>query len=165
MTIAVSSMHQRKLLMTIVGLHPIKYSELKISFKRGDKMSSWLNDIASISRVLTKPKDTIQLTGWKQGQVFNSKSGCTCAMHLCCYEAKRPNLKLKTRPKRLLGYLPLAFELPAEPGQSFRRFWGKFFGRSRHWPFERGREGRTRSGVKVVRLFFPLHHWRCGKLS
>ncbi len=27
-------------------------------------------------------------------------------MHLCCYEAKRPNLKLQTRPKQLLGSLP-----------------------------------------------------------
>jgi hypothetical protein len=26
---------------------------------------------------------------------------------------KQPNLKLKTRPKQLLGYLPLAFELPS----------------------------------------------------
>ncbi len=32
-----------------------------------------------------------------------------CAMYLCCHEAKRPNLKLKTRSKQLLGYLPLAF--------------------------------------------------------
>ncbi len=29
-----------------------------------------------------------------------------CAMHLCCYEAKRPNLKLQTRPKQLLVSLP-----------------------------------------------------------
>ncbi len=35
-----------------------------------------------------------------------------CAMHLFCYEAKQPNLKLKTRAKQLLGALPLAFELP-----------------------------------------------------
>ncbi len=34
-----------------------------------------------------------------------------CAMHLCFYEAKWPNLKLKTRLKQLLGYLPLAFAL------------------------------------------------------
>ncbi len=30
----------------------------------------------------------------------------------CIDFAKRPNLKLKTRPKPLLGSLPLAFELP-----------------------------------------------------
>jgi hypothetical protein len=28
---------------------------------------------------------------------------------LCCYEAKRHNLKLKTVPKQLLGSIPLAF--------------------------------------------------------
>jgi hypothetical protein len=33
------------------------------------------------------------------------------AMHLSCHEAKRHNLKLKTLPKQLLGYLPLAFAL------------------------------------------------------
>ncbi len=30
----------------------------------------------------------------------------------CTHFVKRPNLKLKTRPKQLLGSLPLAFELP-----------------------------------------------------
>jgi hypothetical protein len=25
-------------------------------------------------------------------------------MHLCCHEAKQPNLMLKTQPKQLLGY-------------------------------------------------------------
>jgi hypothetical protein len=33
-------------------------------------------------------------------------------MHLFCYEAKQPNLKLKTWPEQLLGYLLLAFALP-----------------------------------------------------
>jgi hypothetical protein len=38
---------------------------------------------------------------------FNSRSGCIGAMPLCCCEAKRPNLKLKSWPKKqLLGYLP-----------------------------------------------------------
>ncbi len=35
-------------------------------------------------------------------------------MHLLCYEAKQPNLKMKTRPKQLLGSLPLAFALPVQ---------------------------------------------------
>ncbi len=34
-------------------------------------------------------------------------------MHLCCYEAKRPNFELKTWPKQLLGSLLLAFALPS----------------------------------------------------
>jgi hypothetical protein len=37
------------------------------------------------------------------GQVFNSRSGCMCAAHLLYPKAKRPNLKLKTRPKQLIG--------------------------------------------------------------
>jgi hypothetical protein len=57
--------------------------------------------------------DKLQLTGQNLGQFFNSRSGCMCAMHLCSYEAKQPNLKLKTQPKQRLGSLPLAFTLPA----------------------------------------------------
>jgi hypothetical protein len=30
----------------------------------------------------------------------------------CTHFVKQPNLKLKTWPKQLLGFLPLAFELP-----------------------------------------------------
>jgi hypothetical protein len=33
-------------------------------------------------------------------------------MNLVCFEAKRSDLKLKTQPKQLLGYLHLAFSLP-----------------------------------------------------
>jgi hypothetical protein len=54
--------------------------------------------------------DNLQLAGRYLGRVFNSKSGCMCPKHLFCYEAKQPNLKLKTRPK-LLGTLP-SFRAP-----------------------------------------------------
>ncbi len=57
--------------------------------------------------------DKHQLTGQNLGRDFNSRSSCMCAQNLCCYEAKQPNLKLKTRPKQLLGSLPLATALPA----------------------------------------------------
>ncbi len=56
--------------------------------------------------------DNLQLTGWNMGRVFHSRSGCMCTKHLCCYEAKQPNLKLKTWPKQPLGSLALAFALP-----------------------------------------------------
>ncbi len=36
---------------------------------------------------------------------FNSRSGYVHAMHLSCYGAKLSNLKLKTQPKQLLGFL------------------------------------------------------------
>jgi len=35
-----------------------------------------------------------------------------CAMHLCSYEAKWPNLELETQAEQLLGSLPLAFAFP-----------------------------------------------------
>ncbi len=56
--------------------------------------------------------EKLQSTGWNLGWVFNSRSGCMCAMHWCCYEAKQSSLKLKTHPKQLLGYLCLASALP-----------------------------------------------------
>ncbi len=51
--------------------------------------------------------DKFQLTGQNLGPVFNSRSSC---MLLRCYEAKRPNLKLKTRPKQF--YLALNLTKP-----------------------------------------------------
>jgi hypothetical protein len=46
---------------------------------------------------------TMQSTGLaKQGQVFNSRSGCKQSTHLLCYEAKLSDLKLNTRPMQLL---------------------------------------------------------------
>ncbi len=56
--------------------------------------------------------DKLQLTGQNLGRVFNSRSDCMSAMHLFFYEAKQLYLKLKTQPKQLLGYFPLAFGLP-----------------------------------------------------
>ncbi len=55
----------------------------------------------------------LQLIGRNLGRVFNSRSGCMCSIHLCCYEAKQHSLKLKTRPKQLLGSILLAFVLPS----------------------------------------------------
>jgi hypothetical protein len=34
------------------------------------------------------------------------------AEHILCYQVKLPNLRLKTRPKQLLGSLPLVIALP-----------------------------------------------------
>jgi hypothetical protein len=45
------------------------------------------------------------------GRVINSRLGRACICHAVAYVTKQPNLKLKTRPKQLLGYLPLAFVL------------------------------------------------------
>ncbi len=56
--------------------------------------------------------DKLQLAGQNLGRVFNSRSGCVCDMQLSCFETKLPNLMLKTRPKQLLGSLPLDIALP-----------------------------------------------------
>jgi hypothetical protein len=52
-------------------------------------------------------------SGLNLGRAFNSRRVCSSAMYFRCYEAKLPNLKLKTQPKQLLGSLPLAFALPS----------------------------------------------------
>jgi hypothetical protein len=54
----------------------------------------------------------------KAGPNFQTRSGCMCATHFCCYEAKWPNLKLKIRPKQLLDSFLLSFVLPMEPSLS-----------------------------------------------
>ncbi len=57
--------------------------------------------------------DKLWLTGRALGQVFNFRSGCMChSMHLWPGVAKQLNLELKTRPKQLLGSLPLVIALP-----------------------------------------------------
>jgi hypothetical protein len=43
---------------------------------------------------------------------YNFRNGRGHAVHFLCYRVKLPNLKLKTRPKQLLGYLPLDIVLP-----------------------------------------------------
>jgi len=48
----------------------------------------------------------ISLTGRNQVRVFNSRPGHTCIYRAIAFIPRRPNLKLKTRPKQLLGYLP-----------------------------------------------------------
>ncbi len=66
---------------------------------------------------MDKPK----LTGRALGRVFNFRSGCMShTMHLQPGVAKQPNLELKTRPKQLLGSLPLVIALPS---LSFKTFY------------------------------------------
>jgi hypothetical protein len=57
--------------------------------------------------------DKLQLTGQNLGRVFNFRNVRVHAVHLLCYGVKLPNLKLKTRPKQLLGSLPLDIMLPS----------------------------------------------------
>jgi len=48
------------------------------------------------------------------GRVFNFRSGFMQTMHLLPSAAIQPNSELKTRPKQLLGSLPLIIALPAQ---------------------------------------------------
>ncbi len=56
----------------------------------------------------------LQLTGRNLGQVFNSRSGCMRDMQLLYFEAKLPNVMLKTRLKQLPCSLPLEIALHGE---------------------------------------------------
>ena len=56
--------------------------------------------------------DKLKLTGLNLDRVFNSRLGRACTGHEIVHITKQLNLNLKTRPKQLLGYLPLAFALP-----------------------------------------------------
>ncbi len=57
----------------------------------------------------------LELTGQNLGRVLNSRLGRACICRAIAYMTKRPNLKLKTRRKQLLGFLPLAFAHPELP--------------------------------------------------
>ncbi len=48
------------------------------------------------------------------GLVFKFRRGCLCAIQLYYFETKLPNLELKTRPKQLLGSLPVDIALPGQ---------------------------------------------------
>jgi hypothetical protein len=64
-------------------------------------------------RHLSVSMDKLHLTGQNLGRVFNSRSGREYAIHSCCYWARLHDLNLETRPKQLLGSLPLDIALPA----------------------------------------------------
>ncbi len=56
----------------------------------------------------------LKLTGRNLGRISSLGSVVLVQAMNCIHFVKPPNLKLKTWPKQLLGYLPLAFELPNE---------------------------------------------------
>jgi hypothetical protein len=63
-------------------------------------------------KCLVLSMDKLWLTGRALGWVFNFRSGCMHhTLHLQPGVAKQPNFELKTRPKQLLGSLPLVIAL------------------------------------------------------
>ncbi len=90
-------------------------NDLKCRFKSKTPLWNLLMIVSpcwTITLLKNSIMDKLQLTERKLGLVFNSRSGCICTMQLCCYEAKRLNLKLKTWHNKYLGYLPLTIALP-----------------------------------------------------
>ncbi len=62
--------------------------------------------------VLNSFMDKLKLTGQNLGQVFHSILSRNCIGHAVVHITKQPNLKLKPRPKQILGHVPLALALP-----------------------------------------------------
>ena len=62
--------------------------------------------------------DKLKLTGQKPGRVFNFECGCVRLYIAFALITKQPHLKLKTRPKQIVGSVSLAFALP---GKAYRR--------------------------------------------
>jgi hypothetical protein len=56
--------------------------------------------------------DKLYLAGQNLGRVYKLRSGCVYVIYSCFCEAKQLSLKLKTRPKQLLGSHPLDITLP-----------------------------------------------------
>jgi hypothetical protein len=63
---------------------------------------------------MIKSMDKLKLTGRNLGRVFKFRRVCLHTIRLYYFETKLPNLKLKTRPKQLLGSLPLDIALPVK---------------------------------------------------
>ncbi len=63
----------------------------------------------------------LQPTGQNLGWVFNFRYGHLHGEHFWYYQVKLPNLKWKTRPKQLLGSLPLVIALPGPNNVPFKR--------------------------------------------
>jgi len=102
-----SPCRQKSLILWIVLINLFAILKMKLS-QLSWSFTYFLHRMAELQSILWKlPKvirkcvsmDRLQLTIQNLARVFNSRSGCVWAMHLFCYEAKRPNLKLKTQPK------------------------------------------------------------------
>jgi hypothetical protein len=61
-----------------------------------------------------KVKGKLKITGQNLGWVFSTRFYRACLGHAIVHVTKQLNIKLKTRPKQLLGSLPLAFVLPGK---------------------------------------------------
>ncbi len=102
------------LLLRRSGEVPSGVESHKLFFFVSDKKTIYaLRVLVPGQHFITLHMDKLQLTGQNLGRVFNFRNGRVHAVHLLCRRVKLPNLKLKTWPKQLLGYVPLDIALPA----------------------------------------------------
>jgi hypothetical protein len=73
-----------------------------------------MESVQSILVLEVQSIDKLKVTGLNLGRVFNSRLGRACIGRAIVHITKQPKLKLKTRPKQLLGSLPFAFALPVQ---------------------------------------------------
>jgi hypothetical protein len=73
---------------------------------------SWGGGIVGSAEHISLTMDKLQLTGQNLGRVFYLRYGRVHAVHFLCLGVKLPNLKLKSRPKQVLGSFPLDIALP-----------------------------------------------------
>jgi hypothetical protein len=70
-----------------------------------------LSDYYLLKLLLPLTMDKLNLKGQKLGRVFDSRLGRAWICHAIAYITERHDLKLKTRPKQLLGSLQLTIAL------------------------------------------------------
>ncbi len=79
--------------------------------------------MCSLKNLFNASMDKLKLKGLNLGRVFNYSCG-RVFMKLSKYSSsKQPDLELKTRPKPVLGSLPLAFALPDACHWNFNIFY------------------------------------------
>ncbi len=67
-----------------------------------------MESVQNIHVLEVQSMDKLKVTGLNLGHDFNSRLGRACIGRAILHITKQPNLRLKTRPKQLLGFLPLA---------------------------------------------------------
>jgi hypothetical protein len=99
------------IILSVIMLNVVMLSVIMLSVI----MLSVINlSVIMVSFVLPSAWTNFSLQDEPWARVFNFRSGCMHTMHSLPGVATQPNLELKTRPKQLLGSLPLVITLPAQ---------------------------------------------------
>ncbi len=109
MTFSIMTLNIKTLSIMTFSMLTLSITTFFIKLKSGWQVILW-NPMCK--KILSCAMDKHQLTGQNLGWVFNFRSGRLHAATFLVLSAKLPNLQLKTRPKQLLGSLPLVLALP-----------------------------------------------------